>query len=268
MNGLTIIEREGKRVLTTQQLAEAYGVDDKKIRDNFTNNKSRYIEGKHFIKLEGEELKQFKNDTEIFGVVGERTSSVYLWTEAGTLHHAKSLGTDKAWDVFEQLEDTYFRVKELSIAINKLSPELQMFKQIFDSVAQSQLEQQKMRMELQKTKEEVQAIKDVIVINPQAEWRKRTNKILNEIGLKLNGNYKLVRDEVYEALKQRANCRPNILINNLKSRALLNGMAMSKADELNILDVLENEPRLREIYVTIVKEMAIKNGVWIREGQA
>lgn len=111
MNKLSVIENKGQRVLTTQQLATAYEVDDKKIRDNFTNNKSRYVEGKHFFKIEGEDLKQFKNRTEIFGVVGSHSSSVYLWTELGTLHHAKSLGTDKAWEVFEMLEDTYFKEK-------------------------------------------------------------------------------------------------------------------------------------------------------------
>lgn len=156
---------------------------------------------------------------------------------------------------FEEME------KQIQAPMQELSPQLQL-------LINMELEQKKIHKELQETKAEVQAIRDVIVINPQAEWRKRTNKILNEIGLRLNGNYKQVRDEVYEALKQRGNCRPNILVNNLKSRALMNGMSRSKADELNILDVLENEPRLREIYVTIVKEMAIKNGVWIREGQA
>ena len=55
------------------------------------------------------------------------------------------------------------------------------------------------------------------------------------------------------------------MIVNLKKRAKENGMAPSKIEKLNILDVLENEPRLKEIYVTIVKEMAIKNGVRIRE---
>ena len=31
-----------------------------------------------------------------------------LWTERGAARHAKMLETDKAWDVFEQLEDSYF----------------------------------------------------------------------------------------------------------------------------------------------------------------
>lgn len=115
MDNLVPIVKRGQRVLTTQQLAEAYKVDDKRIRDNYTNNKDRYVEGKHFIKIEGQELKQFKNAPETMGVVGCNASSVYLWTERGCLMHAKSLNTDIAWKVYDILVETYFRVKTQQI---------------------------------------------------------------------------------------------------------------------------------------------------------
>lgn len=40
-------------------------------------------------------------------------NTLYLWTERGALLHAKSLNTDKAWEVHDFLIDTYFRVQEL-----------------------------------------------------------------------------------------------------------------------------------------------------------
>lgn len=49
MNELTITEHKNVRVLTTQQIAEAYGTTDKIISNNFNNNKERYVEGKHFF---------------------------------------------------------------------------------------------------------------------------------------------------------------------------------------------------------------------------
>lgn len=61
MNDLTTIVKEGQRVLTTQQLAEVYETDINNIQANFKRNKERFIEGKHYFKLEGEELKEFKN---------------------------------------------------------------------------------------------------------------------------------------------------------------------------------------------------------------
>jgi hypothetical protein len=41
----------------------------------------------------------------------------YLWTQKGTARHAKILSTEKAWDVFEELEDTYFRVQQFKEAV-------------------------------------------------------------------------------------------------------------------------------------------------------
>lgn len=64
MNELKITEYKGIRVLTTQQIAEVYGVDKKIISYNFNHNKERYTEGKHYIKLEGDEKTSFVNRLE------------------------------------------------------------------------------------------------------------------------------------------------------------------------------------------------------------
>lgn len=106
MNELKITEYKGIRVLTTQQIAEAYGTDTKIISKNFSRNKERYIEGKHFICLEGEELKEFKTKRHFDD--SSRINKLYLWTEKGAFLHAKSLNTDKAWEVYDRLVDEYF----------------------------------------------------------------------------------------------------------------------------------------------------------------
>nr|CRY93946.1 hypothetical protein [uncultured prokaryote] len=106
------IEQGEQRVLTTAQLAEYYETTTKVISDNFNNNIKRYTEGKHFYRLTGEDLKAFKNSSENFGIVDKRTPLLYLWTEKGALLHAKSLNTDKAWEVYDFLVDTYFRARK------------------------------------------------------------------------------------------------------------------------------------------------------------
>lgn len=106
------IEFEGTRVLTTRQIADAYETKEIQIHQNFKNNRMRFVEGKHYISLSGDELKTFKNHLEKIEVVKSRTSHLYLWTEKGALLHAKSLNTDKAWEVYDYLVDFYFRAKE------------------------------------------------------------------------------------------------------------------------------------------------------------
>lgn len=153
---LTPIEQCGQRVLTTAQLAEAYGTITKTITDNFSNNKERYIEGKHYYCLKGDELKAFKNQPENFGLVNKRTSCIYLWTERGALLHAKSLNTDKAWEVYDFLLDTYFRVREQApvtplyadtlLMLNQKQNELESLVHSLESNVESRMEQLERRV--------------------------------------------------------------------------------------------------------------------------
>nr|DAL89351.1 MAG TPA: hypothetical protein [Caudoviricetes sp.] len=105
------IEIKSMRVLTTKQIAEAYGASKDKIIYNFNYNKNRYILGKHYIEVKGEELRRLKTTCENQMSL-KYTKSLYLWTEKGALLHAKSLNTDKAWEVYDYLVDFYFRAKE------------------------------------------------------------------------------------------------------------------------------------------------------------
>ena len=110
MNDLKVIEYRNIRVLTTQQLAEAYGTNADTVTKNFNRNKDRYMEGKHFICLKGDDLKAFRANGQIDLLPNLNT--LYLWTEKGAFLHAKSLNTDKAWEVYDHLVDTYFEAKK------------------------------------------------------------------------------------------------------------------------------------------------------------
>ena len=123
MNELQVIEKNGKRVLLTSQLAESYGTTADVIQRNFSRNKERYVEGKHFYCLAGIELKEFKATGQID--VLPNINKLYLWTEKGALLHAKSLGTDKAWEVYDYLVESYFnkKIDKIDIANAILNPD-------------------------------------------------------------------------------------------------------------------------------------------------
>ena len=108
---LPVLEVNGTRVLTTAQLAECYGTDTRRISENYNSNKGRYIKDKHYFVLEGDSKRDFINHTEI--PYGSKAAKLYLWTERGCLLHAKSLGTNKAWEVYDMLVDDYFTSAKL-----------------------------------------------------------------------------------------------------------------------------------------------------------
>ena len=172
----------------------------------------------------------------------------------------------KRWithEVIPQIRKTGAYIPDLSA----LSPELQLLNVMVaqinkDAIQIAQLQEASSRTaeQIEQTKQEIQDMRDAIIINPKAEWRKEVDSILKKIGFKAD-DYSAVRREAYQALQDRARCKPNVLVTNLKKRAAANGMQKSKVDNINLMDVLENDVRLREIFISIVKEMRIKWGV-------
>ncbi|MGQ1157202.1 ORF6N domain-containing protein [Acinetobacter baumannii] len=113
-----IIEYNTVPVMTSEQLADLYGTELIRIQQNHTRNKSKFIEGKHFYKVVGDELRQFKSSLTSSEIVSQNAKHLILWTERGAARHAKILDTEQAWEVFEQLEDCYFNKKEASKSVS------------------------------------------------------------------------------------------------------------------------------------------------------
>lgn len=111
VQNVPVITYRDQRVITTELLAQGYGTTAIRIQQNFQRNEHRFIEGKHFFKISGDELKSFR--LSFSESVNKHTTSLVLWTERGASHHAKMLETELAWEFFEQLEDHYFNLREI-----------------------------------------------------------------------------------------------------------------------------------------------------------
>lgn len=250
------VEFKKQRVITTELLAQVYETDVNNIQANFKNHKNKFVEGKHYYLLQGEELRQFKSHLNNIQLpISKYTSQLYLWTERGANRHCKILDTDKAWEQFDNLEETYFRVKENKptciedVLIQSLQ-EMKDVKQQLNQVNHKVLE----------TKEELKTVREVIEITPSKSWRNETNRLMAKICFKLK-DYKNPKEEAYKALEERAGCDLKIRLKNMKARQALQGVSKSKIDGLNYLDVIAQDKKLIEIYTTIVSQMAIKQGI-------
>lgn len=84
-------------VITTELLAQLYGTEPVRIRQNHHENKDRFVEGKHFFKVVGDELRNLRvalNYSQ--NPISQKVRSLILWTERGAARHAKMLETDQA----------------------------------------------------------------------------------------------------------------------------------------------------------------------------
>ena len=86
-----------------------------------------------------------------------------------TAHFAKKLSmkgngerAEQAREYFARLEE---KVKQKAIDLSQLSPELQMFQKIFNSVAQQQLEQKRQAKKLDHVEQRVESIREVVAMD-------------------------------------------------------------------------------------------------------
>lgn len=264
MNQLIPINYENQRIITTKVMAEEFGTEEGNIQKNYSRNDKRFTEGKHFYRLDGQALKDFKNSLPTESLEPIKFAPVlYLWTDRGAARHAKILDTDEAWEVYEALEETYFRVKEgQPLNTSQLSPELQMFNQMFKAIANQELANKEIKQEIKETKEEIQGIRDIVSLEPN-QWRKDTSNMITAIAKKLGGfdHIKDAREESYKLLNETYGVNLKARLVNKQKNMALEGASKTKIDKVNYLDVIAEDKKLVNGYVSIIGKMAIKNGI-------
>lgn len=267
----TPIEWSGQVVITTSQLAEVYGTEPNNIKNNFNNHKENFIKGKHFFYLQGEDLKEFKNLVNDIDLVAKGTSQLYLWTERGANRHCKILDTDKAWEQFDNLEETYFKIKQKNIDMTQLSPQLQLMNLLVENMNKQELEQKRQAEALQrledKTNKQTEALQTVKDTFSKSETEEETvqwvNHCINKIAESPNfvysfGNrYAAAKNESYNRLSTKAGCRLDQKLRNSIARAEERGYTKAQINTINKLSVIMADKRLKQIYIGVIKEMMI-----------
>lgn len=263
------VEWNGERVITTAQLAEVYGTLVDNVKRNFNRNANKFKEGMHYYLLEGSELKDFKNQGTTSPLVAKNSSHLYLWTRRGASRHCKILDTEKAWEQFDCLEEAYFNPKPV-VSTEQLSPELQMFGKIFESVAKQELrqkEQDKRIAELQekteKQTEVMQAVKETLIdAGAEEDFQQWARKAIGEIANSAefscsNYRYQEAWAESYKRLTAKASCNLDTLVKNAQKRATEAGASKTKIKAISKLSVISDNKRLREIYISVIREMMV-----------
>lgn len=139
-----------------------------------------------------------------------------------------------------------------SIDTSQLSPELQAFNNIFQSLAKQELATKQLETKLDN-------IADILSLNMN-DWRNESNKIINVIATKLGGGqyYKDIRKESYELLEERGKCKLNVRLNNRKNAMAGRGMSKTSISKLSKLDIIAEDNKLISVYITVIKDLAVK----------
>lgn len=123
-------------------------------------------------------------------------------------------------------------------------------------MAQNNLEQER---RLTAVEEKQEHVTNILALSNK-DWRNKVNAILNGIALKLGGGqyYSDIKNESYKLLEDRAGCSISIRLNNRKAKMALRGSSKTAINKTTALDIIEEDKKLVAVYITVVKELAVK----------
>lgn len=155
-------------------------------------------------------------------------------------------------EAFNQMED---HIKQ-QLDTSNLSPELQFMNSVVQSLTKQELETKRIETK-------VDHITEIVALN-STDWRKDCRTLINKMAKNQGGfgAYQEIQTAIYEEVDRRAGSSLKIRLTNLRNRMAGEGVSKSKREKTNKLDVIDSDKRLKEIYLAVVKEFAIKYGVW------
>ena len=159
------------------------------------------------------------------------------------------------------------KFKNQSLDISRLSPELQLFNQLFQAMAKNQLQLEETKQiavtaqsEAAAAKETIREIKESLAELPKDQWRKWVTGSISEIvkSEKSKLNYEGVWNESYRLLEEKSRADLGTRVRNKRRRLTDAGATKSAIDSYCKLDAIEEDKYLKEIYTNIIQKMRIK----------
>lgn len=251
---ISIKEYSGKRVVTFKDIDAVHHRPEGTARKRFNDNRKRFVEGEDYFKIQPSEIRTVGITSPNGGIVV---------TESGYYMLVKSFTDELSWDVQRQLVNGYFRANQMQSMISDLSPQLQALIQMETRQKQLEAKQAQQDTAIADLGQRLTNTCEVIALDKNS-WRKDTQHLIAKIATATGdgcGNIRQVYEEIYKAVESRAGVALNIRLTNKRNRMAGEGVCRSKIDKLNKVDIIAEDKKLIEIYVAIVKELAVKYGV-------
>ena len=151
---------------------------------------------------------------------------------------------------------------EVAPDLDALSPQLR----VLINLEMKQKEQEQAlaahKQELKTVNQKIDDIRDVVALSPNS-WRQDSKDLIVRIAQEMGGNeyIKDVHTEIYKRVDERAGVSLAIRLTNKRRRMADEGVCKSTRDKISKVDVIADDKKLIEIYIAIIKEMAIRYGV-------
>lgn len=183
-------------------------------------------------------------------------SGLYSLVLSSKLPTAKKF---KRWVTSEVIPSIRKTGSYSALDMTQLSPEMQMLKLLTDKAIATELAQKQQEQHLQLVEQKVEGIRELVGINPN-QWREDCRRLIVRIANRMGGN-EYIRDvnaEVFQQVDERAGVSLATRLTNKCRRMADEGVCKSKRDKLTKVDVIAEDRKLVEIYIKVVRELAVR----------
>lgn len=111
---------EDKKAMLVKDIATIHGTTVKRINELINRNRKRFRDGVDVIDLlSNENFKVVLNDLNFSSKSISNSNNIYMLSERGYAKLLKILEDDKAWEIYDELVDNYFNMRQTIKTDNK-----------------------------------------------------------------------------------------------------------------------------------------------------
>ena len=248
-----VIMKEQQAVTTSLQVSESFD----KRHDNILKDIDNLIEGspQNLGDLFWEDSYIHLQNKQSYRMIFTNRDGFTLLAMGFT--GSKALGFKLQY--IKAFNDMESHIKK-QLDMSNLSPELQLMANLVNNMAKQELAQKQLETKIDN-------ISDIVSLNT-TDWRKDANALINRVVKVAGGTpeaHKETRSVIFKEVDRRAGVQLETRLTNKRRRMADEGASKSKRDNLTKVDVISDDKKLVEIYMAVVKEFAIKYGVYKRE---
>lgn len=111
---------ENKRAMLVKDIAAIHGSTVKRINELINRNRPRFLTGIDILDLKIEKSMVVLNDLKFSKIEVNNANNIYMLSERGYAKLLKILEDDTAWDIYDELVDNYFNMRQAIKADNKV----------------------------------------------------------------------------------------------------------------------------------------------------